>query len=63
LRVFEKRMLRTTFGSKREEVTGSWRKLANDEYMNCTLCRALFFVCLDGLGSLAGSHSELFTKL
>jgi hypothetical protein len=31
LRVFENRMLRRIFGSKREEVTGEWRKLYNEE--------------------------------
>jgi hypothetical protein len=33
LRVFENRMLRRTFGPKREE-DGSWRKLHNDELHN-----------------------------
>ena len=31
LRVFENRVLRRVFGSKREEVTGEWRKLHNEE--------------------------------
>jgi len=31
LRVFENRVLRRLFGSKREEVTGEWRKLHNEE--------------------------------
>jgi len=31
LRVFENKMLRRIFGSKRDEVTGEWRKLHNDE--------------------------------
>jgi hypothetical protein len=31
LRVFENRMLRRVFGPKREEVTGEWRKLHNEE--------------------------------
>jgi len=30
LRVFENRVLRRTFGHKRDEVTGEWRKLHND---------------------------------
>jgi hypothetical protein len=29
--VFEKRMLRRIFGPKRDEVTGDWRKLHNEE--------------------------------
>jgi hypothetical protein len=31
LRVFENRVLRRIFGSKRDEVTGEWRKLLNEE--------------------------------
>jgi len=30
LRVFENRVLRRVFGSKRDEVTGEWRKLHNE---------------------------------
>jgi hypothetical protein len=32
--VFENRMLRRIFGSKRDEVTGGWRKLHNEELHN-----------------------------
>ena len=32
LRVFENRLLRRIFGSKREEVSGAWRKLNNEEF-------------------------------
>jgi len=31
LRVFENRVLRRTFGPKRDEITGEWRKLHNEE--------------------------------
>jgi hypothetical protein len=31
LRVFENRVLRRIFGPKRDEVTGKWRKLHNEE--------------------------------
>jgi hypothetical protein len=31
LRVFENRVLRRVFGSKRDEVTGEWRKLHTEE--------------------------------
>jgi hypothetical protein len=34
LRVFENRVLRRTFGPKRDEVTGGWRKLHNEELRN-----------------------------
>ena len=32
-RVFENRVLRRVFGSKRDVVTGEWRKLHNEEIM------------------------------
>jgi hypothetical protein len=32
--VFENRVLRRIFGSKRNEVTGDWRKLHNEELHN-----------------------------
>jgi hypothetical protein len=34
LRVFENRVLRRIFGQKRDEVTGDWRKLHNEEVHN-----------------------------
>jgi hypothetical protein len=34
LRVFENRVLRRIFGLKRDEVTGDWRKLHNEELHN-----------------------------
>jgi hypothetical protein len=33
LRVFENRVLKKLFGPKRDEVTGEWRKLHNEEVM------------------------------
>jgi hypothetical protein len=30
--VFENRVLRRVFGPKRDEVTGEWRKLRNEEF-------------------------------
>jgi hypothetical protein len=32
--VFENRVLRTIFGSRRDDVTGDWRKLHNEELHN-----------------------------
>jgi hypothetical protein len=32
--VFENRVLRRIFGLKRDEVTGDWRKLHNEEHHN-----------------------------
>jgi hypothetical protein len=38
LRVFENRVLRRIFGPKRDEVTGEWRRLHNEELNDlCTL--------------------------
>jgi hypothetical protein len=34
LRVFENRVLRRMFGSKKDEVIGEWRKLHNEELHN-----------------------------
>jgi hypothetical protein len=34
LKVFENRVLRRTFGPKRDEVTGGWIKLHNEELHN-----------------------------
>jgi hypothetical protein len=34
LKVFENRMLRRIFGPRRNEVTGGWRKLHNEELRN-----------------------------
>jgi hypothetical protein len=34
LRVFENRVLRRILGPKRDEVTGEWRKLHNEEFHN-----------------------------
>jgi hypothetical protein len=34
LRVFEDGMLRRIFGPKRDELTGDWRKLHNEELCN-----------------------------
>jgi hypothetical protein len=34
LRVFENEVLRRIFGPKRDEVTGDWRKLQNEELHN-----------------------------
>jgi hypothetical protein len=34
LRLFENRVLRRIFGPKRDEVTGGWRKLHNEELHN-----------------------------
>jgi hypothetical protein len=42
LRVYENRMLRRIFGPKRDEITGEWRKLHNEEPKD--LCPSLNIV-------------------
>jgi hypothetical protein len=37
LKVFENRVLRRVFGPKRDEITGEWRKLHNEELNNLYL--------------------------
>jgi hypothetical protein len=39
LRVFENRVLRRIFGPKRDEVTGEWRKLHNEEFHDLYSCQ------------------------
>jgi hypothetical protein len=34
LRVFENRVVMRVFGPKRDEMTGGWRKLHNEELLN-----------------------------
>jgi hypothetical protein len=36
LMVFDNRVLRRIFGPKRDEVTGEWRKLHNENFIICT---------------------------
>ena len=43
LRVLENRVLKRIFGSKRDAVTGEWRKLHNEELNDCTLPQILFW--------------------
>jgi len=47
LRVFENRVLRRIFGPKRDEVTGEWRKLHNEElndlYSSANIVRVIKF--------------------
>jgi hypothetical protein len=40
--VFENRVLRRIFGPKRDEVTGEWRRLHNEDLMTCTHYQILF---------------------
>ena len=50
LRVFENRVLRRVFGSKRDEVTGEWRKLHNEELNDLYLPNIVRVVKLRRMG-------------
>jgi hypothetical protein len=41
LRIFENRVLRSIFGPKRDEVTGVWRKLHNEEFRDFYSSRSI----------------------
>ena len=47
LRVFENRVLRRVFGPKRDEVTGEWRKLHNEELNSLYSLPSIVRVALD----------------
>ena len=44
LRVFENRVLRGIFGAERDEVTGEWRKLHNEELNNLYCSPNIFWM-------------------
>ena len=42
LRVFENRVLRRIFGPKRDEITGEWRKIHNEELRDLYLPKIIW---------------------
>jgi hypothetical protein len=48
LRVFESRVLRGTFGHKRDKVAGYWRKVHNEELKDlcCSLLQVIKFIAV-----------------
>jgi hypothetical protein len=60
LRVFENRVLRRTFGPKREE-DGSWRKLHNDELHNLYSSRNIVRVIKSRRMRWTGGGESVFT--
>jgi len=73
LRIFENRMLRRIFGPKRDEVTGEWRKLHNEDlnvlYFSRNIVRAIKSKRMRWVGHVArmgegrGVYSVLVGKL
>jgi len=64
LRAFENRVLGRIFGAKRDEVTGEWRKIHNEElndlYTSPNICRVKKFQknAMDGECSMHGGKEE-----
>jgi hypothetical protein len=54
LRVFEKRVLRRIFGLKRDEVTGWWRKLHNQEFRDLYTSTCINKVTMSSMKRWAG---------
>jgi hypothetical protein len=62
MRVFENRVLRRIFGPKRDEVTGEWRKLHNEElrdlYSSPSIIRIIKSRRMRWEGHVAGMREE-----
>jgi hypothetical protein len=57
--VFENRALRRIFGHRRDEVTGEWRKLHNEELHNLYLSPDIIRqVKANGVGGACGTHGR-----
>jgi hypothetical protein len=57
LRVFENRVLRRIFGLRRDEITGEWRKLHNEELNNLYSSPNIVRVVKSGRTKWAGHGS------
>jgi hypothetical protein len=60
LRVFENRVLKKVFGPKRDEVTGEWRKLHNEElndlYSLPNIVRVVKYIETNEIGRACGAY-------
>jgi hypothetical protein len=65
LTVFEKRALRRIFGPKRDEVTGGWRKLHNEElhnvYSTPSIIKMIKSRAMRSAGHVAQMRSGMYT--
>jgi hypothetical protein len=65
LRVFENRVLRRILGPKRDEVTGEWRKLHNEElrdlYSSPSIIRMMKSRKMRWAGNVAGMRENMKT--
>jgi hypothetical protein len=62
LRVFEKRALRRIFGTKRDGVTGGWRKLHNEELHNFHSSPSIIRIIKSGRMRWAGHVARMGEK-
>jgi hypothetical protein len=60
--VFENRALRAIFGPKRDEVTGSWRKLHNEELHNLYSSPSIIRIIKSRRMRLAGHVARMGKK-
>jgi hypothetical protein len=58
LRVFENNVLRRTFGPKRDEVTGEWRKLHTEELQSLYSSPDIIKVKASEVGGARGTHGR-----
>jgi hypothetical protein len=54
--VFENRVLRRIFDSKRDEVTGGWRKLHNNELHNLYSSQSVIRMVKDEMGRASSTN-------
>jgi hypothetical protein len=59
LRVFKNRVLRRIFGPKRDEVTGEWRKLHNEELHDLNLSPSIIRIIKSRKMRLAGHVARM----
>jgi hypothetical protein len=62
LRVFENRVLRSIFGPKRDEVTGEWRKLHNEELRDLYSSSSIIRIMKSRRMKLAGHVARKWEK-
>ena len=60
LRVFENRVLRRIFRPKRNEITGEWRKLNNEGYIDLYLSPNIEKIEIGGACSTYGESIEVY---
>jgi hypothetical protein len=57
--LFEKRVLRRMFGPRRDEVTGGWRKLHNEELHNLYSSQSIIRIIKSRMMRLAGNVARV----